>query len=70
MRFDLTGDGNDWNAVQPRVGDTGDQVRRARTARGHTHTDPARRASVSLRRERATLLVSRQDGAQAILETC
>ena len=62
----LAGDGDERDRIHERVGDAGDEVGGAGAAGGHADTGPAGGAGIALGRERAALLVARQDGADLL----
>src|SRR5262249_25971303 len=63
---DLTGDRDDGRRVHHRVGEAGDEVRRAGAARGHANADFARGAGVAFRGVRRALLVAHEDVVDAL----
>ena len=61
VRAHLAGDADERRRVHPRVGDRGDEVRRARAGRRDRDADPSRRARVALRHVPCALLVAGED---------
>jgi len=66
LLVDLAGDADQRDAVHVRVGDRGDEIRRAGTGGGHAHAGLAGRARVTVRHEGAALFVTGQDGADLL----
>lgn len=66
LLVDLAGDADQRDAVHVRVGDRGDEVRRAGTGGRHAHAGLAGRARVTVRHEGAALFVTGQDGADLL----
>jgi phosphoglycolate phosphatase-like HAD superfamily hydrolase len=66
-RAHLAGEGDHGDAVHLGVGDRRHEVEGARAARGHAHAGLAGGAGVALGRERAPLLVPREDRADPVL---
>ena len=63
---DLAGDAHHRHRVQHRVGDAGDQVRRARSGGRHAHADAAAGARIAVGRECRALLVADQHVAAGL----
>ena len=63
---DVAGDGNHGDRVHIRGGDAGDQIGRARAARGQTDAGFAGCAGISVRRVRRALLVCGQHMPDAV----
>src|SRR5438270_8488573 len=61
LETDLTGDGDEWGAVDMRVRDSGDEVGRAGTERGQAHPRIRRESAVDVGHEGGALLVPRED---------
>ena len=61
----LAGDANQRHRIHLRVGNAGDQVRRAGAASRHGDADFSRDARIAFRREHRALLVPREDVAHA-----
>ena len=66
-RADLTGEHDEWDAVEFGISNRRDEVQGARTARAHANARPAGGAGVTLGGERPSLLVPRQDRANLVL---
>ena len=62
----LARDRNQRRAIELRVGDAGEQVRRSRTERGQADSGIGREASVDVGHERRALLVAREDEADLV----
>jgi len=68
---DLASDGDHRNAVHLRIGNRGDEVQRARTARCHANDGrgfAGRAGALALRFERAALLVAGQNRTNLVLK--
>src|SRR5678815_5026083 len=63
---DLPGDRDERDAVELGVGDGGDEVRRAGSARGHANAGLAGAAGDALGGERAALFMAGQDRSQLV----
>ena len=69
FRRHLAGDRQQRNTIEFGIRDTGDQIRRTWTARGHYNPDFARGSSVPLRGKGSTLFVTRKNGSKPIFVT-